>query len=131
MWRKKPPLPRVVLVVKRSPESAPQTGFYRVAEGSRRSDGKLATRTLVDGFYQRLSSRAATLDEIFSDAFDAPGGGASHAARVNSDLVERRLAAWRRSSAAGDPGLFARRLQRDDLSPAAVEHRLATAERRA
>jgi type 2 lantibiotic biosynthesis protein LanM len=85
----------------------------------------------VDEFYQRLSSRAATLDETFSDAFDAPAGGTSHAAKVNSDLAARRLAAWRQSSAAGDPSLFARRLQRDDLSPAAVERRLAAAERRA
>jgi class II lanthipeptide synthase len=90
----------------------------------------------VDTFYRHLSSRAATLDELLSDAFDipigAPGDVAKEAAaKGNPDLAARRLAAWRQSSAAGDPALFTRRLARDNLSPACIERRLAAAQRSA
>ena len=65
----------------------------------------------MDPFYDRLRLRAATIDEMLSDAF-----AASPAAEADADLTARRLAAWRRSSAAGDEALFARRLARDGLT---------------
>jgi type 2 lantibiotic biosynthesis protein LanM len=76
----------------------------------------------LDDLLQRLALRAATIDEILSDAFEAvanPDGGA--------DLAARRLAAWRHASAAGEAPLFARRLERDGLSPFEVARRFAGA----
>ena len=43
----------------------------------------------------------------------------------DADLAARRLAAWRRSSAAGDEALFARRLERDGLTLARLRQRFA------
>ena len=60
---------------------------------------------------ERLLARAATIDEVLSDAFDQLPGQKS-----DTDVAARRLAAWCRSSASGDWSLFARRLQRDGLS---------------
>jgi type 2 lantibiotic biosynthesis protein LanM len=80
----------------------------------------------MDAFYQRLSVRAATIDEVLSDAL---AGSPDHA--LDAELASRRLAAWRQSCAAGDPSLFVRRLARDGLSAAAVESRFAGACRRA
>ena len=74
----------------------------------------------MDSLFQRLGVRAATIDELLSDAFEAspnPNGDA--------DLAARRLTAWRQSCAAGDPSLFARRLERDGLSPSEIERRFA------
>src|SRR5580692_3780249 len=65
----------------------------------------------VDAFYDRLRLRAATIDELLSDAVTA-----SPDAEADADLAARRIAAWRRSSAAGDEALFARRLTRDGLT---------------
>jgi type 2 lantibiotic biosynthesis protein LanM len=80
-----------------------------------------------DGFVERLSVRAAAIDELISDAFEPlnqhPHGGA--------DLTARRFAAWRRSAAAGDETLFARRLARDGLSIAKLQERFAAVRRRA
>lgn len=75
-------------------------------------------------FDERLLVRAATIDEVLSDAFDqlpVPQGDA--------DLGARRLAAWCRSSAGGDWALFARRLQRDGLSIEGVLARFARVRR--
>ncbi|MGN6747517.1 MAG: type 2 lanthipeptide synthetase LanM, partial [Xanthobacteraceae bacterium] len=80
-------------------------------------------------FYQRLSLRAATLDELLSDTFEvSPEPGAAVA---GADVMAQRMAAWRRASAAGDASLFARRLMRDGRSPEEIENRLAGARRRA
>jgi type 2 lantibiotic biosynthesis protein LanM len=76
----------------------------------------------LDDLFQRPALRAATIDELLSDGFEAllsPNGDA--------DLAARRLAAWRHASAAGEASLFARRLERDGLSPAEVERRFAGA----
>jgi type 2 lantibiotic biosynthesis protein LanM len=76
----------------------------------------------LDLLFQRMGLRAATIDERLSDAFEAspnPNG--------DSDLAARRLSAWRQSCAAGDPSLFARRLERDGLSPNEIEMRFTGA----
>ena len=65
----------------------------------------------MDAFHERLMVRAATIDELLSDAFEQLPGQKS-----DTDLAARRLAAWCRSSASGDWSLFARRLERDGLS---------------
>lgn len=62
-------------------------------------------------FDECLLVRAATVDELLSDAFHQLPGH-----KGDTDLAGRRLAAWCRSSAGGDWALFARRLQRDGLS---------------
>jgi type 2 lantibiotic biosynthesis protein LanM len=80
----------------------------------------------VEAFYQRLSERAATVDELLSDAFEA-----SPQTAAGKGLSGERIAAWRRSCAAGDPSLFARRLARDGLSQIEIENRLAGTRRRA
>ncbi len=74
----------------------------------------------MDAFYERLRLRAATIDELLSEAFE-PGA----AANGDADLATRRLAAWCRSAAAGDQSLFARRLERDGLTIAGLRQRLA------
>jgi type 2 lantibiotic biosynthesis protein LanM len=89
-------------------------------------DEKPDRRLRLDGFFERLSLRAATIDELVSDAFEpAPGGNG------DAELVARRLAAWRRSAAAGDEALFARRLDRDGLSMAKLKERFGEVRRRA
>ena len=81
---------------------------------------------LVDAFYQRLSLRAATIDELLSDAFEVAPEMAADA-----DSAAQRMTAWRRAAAAGDTSLFARRLMRDHLSQFDIENRLARSRRRA
>ena len=76
----------------------------------------------MDLSFQRLGLRAATIDELLSDAFEA-----SPNSDGDADLAARRLAAWRHSCAAGDPSLFTRRLERDDLSPKEIERRFTAA----
>jgi type 2 lantibiotic biosynthesis protein LanM len=76
----------------------------------------------LDELFERLALRAATIDELLSDAFEA-----SPNANADVDLASRRLAAWRHACAAGEPSLFARRLERDGLSPIAIEKRFAGA----
>ena len=80
----------------------------------------------MEAFHQRLSVRAATIDELLSDAFEV-----SPAMAADADLTAQRMAAWRRACAAGDASLFARRLTRDGLSPVEIENRLACSQRRA
>jgi len=79
----------------------------------------------VEAFYQRLSLRAATIDELLSDAFEV-----SPESAADSTLAAQRMAAWRRACAAGDPSLFARRLVRDGLAPTEIENRLIRSQRR-
>jgi hypothetical protein len=81
---------------------------------------------LVDAFYQRLSLRAATIDELLSDTFEV-----SPEMAADTDLAAQRMAAWGRACAAGDASSFARRLMRDDLSQVEIENRLARSRRRA
>ena len=79
----------------------------------------------MEAFYQRLSLRAATIDELLSDAFEV-----SPESAADSTLAAQRMAAWRRACAAGDPSLFARRLMRDGLAPTEIENRLIRSQRR-
>ncbi|MGB6892017.1 MAG: type 2 lanthipeptide synthetase LanM family protein [Xanthobacteraceae bacterium] len=74
----------------------------------------------MDALYDRLRLRAATIDELLSDAFTALPG-----ATADADLTGRRVAAWCRASAAGDEALFARRLARDGLTIDRLRQRLA------
>ena len=76
----------------------------------------------MDAFYDRLRLRAATIDELLSDAVTASPDADADA---DADLVARRIAAWRRSSAAGDEALFARRLARDGLTLPELRRRFA------
>ena len=78
----------------------------------------------MDAFYERLIVRAATIDELMSDAFEPLLGQ-----KGDADLAGRRLAAWCQSSAAGDWSQFGRRLDRDGWSIAQVLERLATVRR--
>ena len=55
----------------------------------------------MDAFCERLLVRAATIDELLSDDFEAlPGQNG------DAELAARRLAAWCRASASGDWSLF-------------------------
>ena len=72
----------------------------------------------------RLATRAATIDELLSDAFTVAPGQKSDA-----DVAARRLAAWCRSCASGDWLLFARRLARDGLTFDRVLPRFAAVRR--
>jgi type 2 lantibiotic biosynthesis protein LanM len=81
-------------------------------------------RLRPDGFFERFGVRAATIDELVSDAFEpAPDESG------DSALVARRLAAWRLSAAASDDSLFARRLDRDALSMASLNGRFGAVRR--
>ena len=80
----------------------------------------------MDDFHENLAIRAATIDELLSDAFEALPGR-----KGDADLAARRLAAWCRACAGGDWALFNRRLERDGLSMAGVLERLATVGRSA
>ncbi|HXQ83722.1 MAG TPA: hypothetical protein VN769_06610, partial [Xanthobacteraceae bacterium] len=80
----------------------------------------------MDAFYERLIERAATIDELLSDAFVPMSGPDGDA-----DLAARRLAAWCRSSASGDMSLFKRRLERDGSSIAQLLKRFAGVRRNA
>ena len=79
----------------------------------------------MDPFYRRLAVRAATVEDLLSDKFETLRGQ-----KGDSDLAAKRLAAWCRSCADGDWSLFARRLQRDNLSVERVLARFATSRRR-
>src|SRR5262245_13199111 len=80
----------------------------------------------MDGFFERLLVRAATIDEILSDDFESLPGQKGDAARA-----AQRLAAWCRSCASGDWSLFEQRLKRDALLITQVLARFATVRRRA
>jgi type 2 lantibiotic biosynthesis protein LanM len=80
----------------------------------------------MDAFRERLAVRAATIDELLSDEFEALPGQKDEA-----DLASRRLAAWCRASASGDWSLFTRRLERDGWSITRVLEKFATVRRSA
>jgi class II lanthipeptide synthase len=80
----------------------------------------------MDVFHERLTLRAATIDELLSDDFEALPGQKSDA-----DLAARRLAAWCQSCASGDWSLFNQRLGRDGWTIDAVLKRFATVRRKA
>src|SRR5215475_444393 len=80
----------------------------------------------MDAFYERLIVRAATIDELLSDDFEALPGQ-----KGDADLAARRLAAWCQSSASGDWSLFAQRLQRDGWTIEGVLTKFATVRRKA
>ncbi len=80
----------------------------------------------MDAFYERLIERAATIDELLSDAFEPLPGE-----KGDADLAARRFAAWCQSCASGDGPLFERRLERDNLSIAQVLKRFAGVRRNA
>ena len=76
----------------------------------------------MDSFYDRLINRAATIDELISDDFEAIPGEKDRAG-----FGQRRLAAWCQSAASGDWSLFGRRIERDGLDSAGVLARLTAA----
>ena len=80
----------------------------------------------MDAFYERLIVRAATIDELLSDDFEALPGQ-----KGDTDLAARRLAAWCQSCASGDWSLFGRRLDRDGWAIDQVLSRFATVRRKA
>jgi len=80
----------------------------------------------MDAFHERLIIRAATIDELLSDDFEALPGQ-----KGDADLAARRLAAWCQASASGDWSLFGQRLQRDGWSIDWVLTRFATVRRKA
>jgi type 2 lantibiotic biosynthesis protein LanM len=80
----------------------------------------------TDAFYERLSVRAATIDELLSEDFEPLPGQ-----KEDADRAARRLAAWCRSCASGDWSLFGRRLDRDGLTLAQALTRFATVRRKA
>jgi type 2 lantibiotic biosynthesis protein LanM len=78
----------------------------------------------MEAGYARVLARAATIDELLSDAYQPLPGQ-----KGDADLAGRRLAAWCRAAASGDWSLFAGRLQRDGLSIPDVLARFATVRR--
>jgi type 2 lantibiotic biosynthesis protein LanM len=79
----------------------------------------------MDSFYDRLLNRAATIDELLSDDFEAIPGEKDHVG-----FGQRRLAAWCQSAASGDWSLFGRRIERDGLDSASVLARLTAVRRK-
>jgi type 2 lantibiotic biosynthesis protein LanM len=79
----------------------------------------------MDSFYDRLISRAATIDELLSDDFEPVSGETDRAG-----VGQRRLAAWCQSAASGDKSLFGRRIERDGLDSAGVLARLTAVRRK-
>ncbi|CAM4407329.1 type 2 lantibiotic biosynthesis protein LanM [Mycobacterium basiliense] len=78
----------------------------------------------MEEFYQRLIYRAATIDELLSDAFEPLPGQ-----KADSELAARRLASWCQASASGDWSLFTHRLAADGLALEGVLAKFATARR--
>lgn len=79
----------------------------------------------MDAFHERFILRAATIDELLSDAFEPCPGR-----HGETGFSTRRLAAWRRACAAGDSALFERRLDRDGWPDAVIKERLAEVRRK-
>lgn len=74
----------------------------------------------ADALMERLCVRAATVDELLTNAY-VP----IQAQKVDSDRAALRLAAWCRASASGDWRLFAQRLARDGWTFEQVLERFA------
>jgi type 2 lantibiotic biosynthesis protein LanM len=79
----------------------------------------------MNAFFERLVTRAGTIDELLSEDFEALPGQKGDAA-----LAARRMSAWCRASASGDRSIFARRLARDGLTSDRVLAIFAGARRR-
>jgi len=79
----------------------------------------------MDSYYDRLIDRAATIDELLSDDFEATPAEKDHAG-----FGQRRLAAWCQSAASGDRSLFERRIERDGLDSSGVLARLTAVRRK-
>src|ERR1700737_4596025 len=79
------------------------------------------TGVRMDDFYARLMVRAATVDELLTDGFEALPG-----LKTDADVAARRLAAWCRSAASGDWSQFERRLARDGWPLGRVLSKFAT-----
>ncbi|MGA8917888.1 MAG: type 2 lanthipeptide synthetase LanM family protein [Pseudolabrys sp.] len=80
----------------------------------------------MDGFYERLIVRAATIDELLSGEFETAAGQ-----KGDADLAARRLAAWCQASASGDRSLFNQRLARDGWATDEILKRFAASRRKA
>ena len=78
----------------------------------------------MESGFERVLSRAATVDDLLSDAYEPLPGQ-----KADADIAARRLAAWCRASASGDWSLFAERLNRDGWSIEEVLARFATVRR--
>jgi type 2 lantibiotic biosynthesis protein LanM len=78
----------------------------------------------MDAFHERLIVRAATIDELLSDDFEALPGQ-----KVDADVAARRLAAWCQSAASGDWSLLSQRLRRDGWTTDDVLKKFATVRR--
>ena len=78
----------------------------------------------MDDFIERFATRAATIDELLSDAFEVLPGQ-----KADADVAAQRLSAWCRSCASGDWTLFSRRLAKDELTFDQVLPRLSTVRR--
>jgi type 2 lantibiotic biosynthesis protein LanM len=78
----------------------------------------------MDHFFERFAIRAATIDELLSDAYEVLPGQKSA-----SDIAARRLGAWCRSSASGDWTLFSQRLAKDGISFEQILPRFAVVRR--
>lgn len=76
----------------------------------------------MDPFHERLIAGGVTIDEILSGDFEPVSGH-----KTDTDLENRRLAAWCHAAANGDWQLFERRLQRDRLAIADIRKRFSTA----
>lgn len=79
----------------------------------------------MEAFHERLIARAATIDELLSDAFEPLPGQ-----KNDADLAARRLAAWCRACASGDWSLFEQRLAKDGWSIGHVLAKFATTRRK-
>jgi class II lanthipeptide synthase len=78
----------------------------------------------MDAFHERLIVRAATIDELLSNDFEALPGQ-----KADADVAAHRLAAWCQSAASGDWSLFSQRLRRDGWTTDDVLKKFATARR--
>src|SRR5262249_56014554 len=78
----------------------------------------------MDAFHERLIVRAATIDELLSDDFEALPGQ-----KADADVAAHRLAAWCQSAAGGDWSLFSQRLRRDGGTTDDVLKKFATVRR--
>ena len=78
----------------------------------------------MDALHERLIVRAATIDELLSDDFEALPGQ-----KADADLAARRLAAWCQSAASGDWSLFSQRLRRDGWTIDGILKKFATVRR--
>lgn len=75
-------------------------------------------------YFENISVRAATIDEILSDDYEPLTGQ-----KNDADLAAKRLSSWCKVSASGDWSIFSDRLKRDNLSFDVVLARFARVRR--